>query len=177
MKSLVQLFFSISTMGKGPQDVPYSKPLFVILIIIIAVMDLFVLNALSREMATANAEEVDFSRHVLAYAFIMLVLIGSVALLVRLHGYANRILQTLTAMAGVEVIIKIVQIAILVITLAAGKLSIVSVIAYFLMVMTFGWILIANFHIFMHALSVSPLRAGAYSLAYFFLNVLLSSLY
>lgn len=177
MKALLGLFFSISMMGKGPQDVPYSRALFVVLLLIIAVFDLVVVNVFVARLASVENEQSGKELSVIAYVAVMSVLILSVYLLLRVHGLQHRVLQTLTAMTGVEMIIKPAQIISILLLVLGGKNSGIALLGNYLLILSFGWMLAANMHIFRHALSVSIFRAGVYSLAYFVLNITVSTLF
>ena len=171
MQTLFKLFFMIAILNKGPQDVPYSRFLLVSLLIIMFVTDLLQTQIPS----VAPDGEVNLIRVAVFFVFASVVYYGVVYVLMRSHGFASRAVQTITALVGVELVIKIVQIPLLLLVMMAGKNQGAVLLLYLLFLMTIGWGLVANVHIFRHALSISALRASVITLALFsmvlFMNV------
>jgi hypothetical protein len=171
MQILIKLFFMIAILKKGPQDVPYSRFLLVSLLIIMYVSDLLQ----AQIPYTSSDSEVSIFRVGAFLVFASVVYYGVVYVLMRAHGFANRAIQTITALIGVELVIKLVQIPVLLLVVLAGKNSGAVLMLYMLFIMTIGWGLVANVHIFRHALSISALRASMITLALFsmvlFMNV------
>lgn len=168
MSALLKLFFQITILGKGPKDVPYSPFLFVALLIILFIADLLI-NHLLRP-AGLEPESMRI------FMFILLanvIVLGLTYLFIYIHGLANRAIQTLTALLGAELIIKLVQIPVFLLTLQLPENKGVFLLLNLIIVMTSGWGLMVNVHIYRQALSISAIRAVLITLALFSLQVFL----
>ena len=86
MQALFKLFFLISILNKGPQDVPYSRFLFISLLIVLYVTDLL----LAQIPYADRSDEVSSLQIALFLMLATIVIYGVTYLLIRAHGYANR---------------------------------------------------------------------------------------
>ena len=92
MSQLLRTFWEICLLQKAPQDIPYSRGLFVLLLLLGLVIDNLNLNvALPKVMATSVLGVV--SLHTI-------FLLGSLSALLVVMGYQARIIQTLTTLLG-----------------------------------------------------------------------------
>lgn len=168
MSALLKLFFSIAILGKGPKDVPYSPFLFVALLIILFAADLAV-----NQIFRPSGQEYDSMRLFLFLVLANVIVIGLTYLLIYIHGFANRAIQTLTALLGAELIIKLVQLPIFFIMPLLVENKGILLLLNYVVIITFGWELIVNVHIYRHALSISAIRAVLITLALFSLQIFL----
>jgi len=167
MQALFKLFFEIATLSKGPQDVPYSRFLFISLLIV-----LYVLEVLLTQILTDSQSHVASPIKVALYLlFVTVVYYSVIYLLLRAHGFANRTVQTFTALGGAELVITAVQIPVLILGLMFEKNMGFLMILNFLYITTIGWDLVVSVHIFRQAFSVSTLRASIITLALFSLVI------
>ena len=169
MLALFRLFFSISILKKGPQHVPHSGLLLVLLLLVSLVLDLLLVPA------AATEETQQQSKTIFAFIFTVYIVFYTMSIgLLLLHGYSNRILKTLTAQTGIELIIKLVQLPLLFILKSEANTGLI-ILAYYLFMITIGWWLTANMHIFREALSISTLRAVLITAIFFISSLLLEA--
>lgn len=160
MQYLLQLFFDICRLRRGPQDVPAAGSLFVLLLtagILFDTMTYFF--------------ELSFFESFYFSALINLILLAVMALLLQIMGYAARILQTLTAMLGVSLIISVLHFPVWVMIVMEpndpGLFGFIHLI--FLL-----WSLTVNSHILRHALSIPVFPASVLSIGYLMLNYIVA---
>jgi hypothetical protein len=165
MPQLIRTFWEICLLQKAPQDVPYSRGLFLLLLLGGFVIDNLNLNIALPEVAIASV--------IVVVSLHMLFLLGTLSALLAVMGYGARIFQTLTALIGTGIIISL---------LALPVLLIVSRIAddpgYFGLILLFLniWSLLITAHILRHALSISFLLAGLLAFGYFMMSIKLVDL-
>jgi len=165
MLTLIKLFFSIAILGKGPQDVPYSRFLFVALLVV-----LFIADLITNKMLVSAGEQLDMQKLILFLLLANIIVYGLTYLLVYLHGFANRAIQTMTALLGVELIIMLAQLPIFILLPLMGQNKGILILLYYI---TIGWELVANVHIYRNALGISAVRAALITMVLFSLQILL----
>jgi hypothetical protein len=165
MLALIKLFFSIAILGKGPQDVPYSRFLFVALLVV-----LFIADLISNQLLASSGEQLDMKKLILFLVLANVIVYGLTYLLVYVHGFANRAIQTMTALLGVELIIMLAQLPIFILLPLFAQNKGILVLLYYI---TMGWELVANVHIYRHALQISAVRAALITLVLFSLQIYL----
>ena len=155
MYQLIVLFFEISILRKGPQDVPTSPWLlrlmfvpYLLINLLILLLDGSLLHALM-QIGVETALMVGFSYPLLYFS-----------------GKTARFPQTLTALLGTDSVISLCAIP------AVASLGTqIGDVAFIAMMVLMGWHWLVNGHIFRHALD-RPLLFG---LALAFLYILISS--
>ena len=165
MLALIKLFFSIAILGKGPQDVPYSRFLFVALLVV-----LFIADLISNQLLAGAGEQLDMQKLILFLVLANVIVYGLTYLLVYVHGFANRAIQTMTALLGVELIIMLAQLPIFILLPLFGQNKGILILLYYI---TMGWELVANVHIYRHAMEISAVRAALITLVLFSLQIFL----
>ena len=168
MLALFRLFLSIAVLRQGPQDVPYSRFLFVALLAVLFIADLLINQFLS-----APGKEHEPMKLLMFLILANVILYGLIYLLIYVHGFANRAIQAMTALLGVELVIKLAQLPIFFIMPLFAESKGILLLLNYVIVMTFGWELVADVHIYRHALSISALRAVLITLALFSLQIFL----
>jgi len=160
MTYLIQPFWEICLLQKAPQDIPYSRGLFIILLLIGLLVDNLNLN-----LALPKVEP---GYIVLVVSVHTVFFLGSLSALMTVMGYAARIFQTLTALLGTGVIISLLAMPILLainyITQEQGYFGLILLLLNI-------WSLVIMAHILRHALSVSFLLAGLFAFGYFMLSI------
>lgn len=160
MSYLIQLFWDICLLQKAPQDIPYSRGLVLLLLLVGFPVDYLNLN-----LALPKVEPGAIVRVISIHTVFFLT---SLSALMIVMGYGARIFQTLTALLGTGVIISL---------LATPVLLTISYIAqdpgYFglILLLLNIWSLVIMAHILRHALSVSFLLAGLFAFGYFMLSI------
>ena len=119
MPHLIRTFWDICLLQKAPQDIPYSRGLFILLLLVGFVIDNLNLNIALPEMAVASIMAV-VSLHTI-------FLVGSLSGLLALMGYRARIFQTLTALIGTGIIISLLALPVLLIVSRLAKSRVISV--------------------------------------------------
>jgi hypothetical protein len=107
LKPLLQLYLQIMILRKGPQDLPYSRPLLALIIALGMCLSLFILILPDSKGQTHPVEQM------LLVVFVLYAAqIGSVYLLLKLLKYSARSLQTLCALLGVDILFNLLQLVI-----------------------------------------------------------------
>jgi hypothetical protein len=160
MPHLIRTFWEICLLQKAPQDVPYSRGLLLLLLLVGFLVDNLNLNIALPEIAISSV--------IVVVCLHTVFLLGSLSILLTLMGYRARVFQTLTALIGTGIIISL---------LALPVLLIVSRIAtdpgYFGLILLILniWSLLITAHILRHALSIGFLLAGLLAFGYFMLSI------
>ncbi len=160
MPHLIRTFWEICLLQKAPQDVPYSRVLFLLLLLVGLLVDNLNLNIALPEIEVVSV--------MVVVCLHTIILFGSLSILLALMGYRARIFQTLTALIGTGIIISL---------LALPVLLIVSRIAsdpgYFglILLLLNIWSLLITAHILRHALSIGFMLAGLLAFGYFMLSI------
>lgn len=165
MLQLIKIFWDICRLKAGPQNLPKGHYLLISAIFAGIIVDSFASSILIPKLSGSDI--------VMIVAAYNVFLLSSVFILLKLIGYAERGIQTLTAIAGSGLFISLV--------LLPGLLMMNSVEDQ---VKSFGlFILIDNIwriaviaHIFRHALSVSLLMAMILSVSYLLFGVLIADI-
>ena len=105
MQALLILFWRISRLQKGPEDVPASTVLFMLLLMLSLLLD-FVSTRLG--IAEVRAFEV-----LLIVVVANASILALTAMLLQVFGYVQRILQTLIAILGVSIFITVLAMPVL----------------------------------------------------------------
>lgn len=160
MSQLFRTFWEVCVLQKAPQDIVYSRGLFVLLLLIGFVVDNINLNiALPQVMLPSVLGVV--SLHTL-------ILLGSLSALLMVMGYQARIVQTLTALLGTGIILSLFALPVLLIVgRSANEPGYFGIILLLLNI----WSLLITAHILRHALSVGFLLAGLLAFGYFMLSI------
>jgi len=172
MLQLFRLFLGVSLLKKGPQDVPYSLFLFVILFLIVFVLDVIGMQVPdSKGNAFAMID-------ILRYLVIDKAIILSVIFLIfHMHGYKNRYLQSITAIYGFEFLLETIHLPLNLFTVqVAADNPNILVLVFFVYMFLFGWLLMVVYHVLRQALSITMLHAAVLSVGLFSLDLYIGSL-
>ena len=160
MSYFIQLFWQICLLQKAPQDIPYSRGLFLLLLLMGFLVDNLNLNF--------ALPEVEPGPVLLIVSIHTVFFLGTLSALMTVMGYAARIFQTLTALLGTGVIISLLAMPVLLtISYFAEEPGYFGLILLLLNI----WSLVIMAHILRHALSVSFLLAGLFAFGYFMLSI------
>lgn len=164
MKSLLLAFFDICRLRRAPQDIPASPQLLALSVTAYALLSCL-LQGLSEPVDLA------ISSALLEIAVLMLF----VQFLLLLQGRPARWMQTVTALAGAGVILRLI---VLPLYLLAGVGSGAALVGYnlaiTLMLVLVGWGVVIMGHVLRHALETHPALAFMLALIYLFLLVYLT---
>lgn len=173
MFELVRLFVHLALFKKGPQDVPYS--LFLLIVLFVSSFSFDLLTHLIPGLRKETVEFLVFLRYLIVANIVFVIV---TYFIFKLHGHSKRYLQSLTAMLGIDLLMSIILLPINLIIVFAGEkeLSLLLTLMALFYLLLFSWYLFVYLHIFRHGLSVSPLVAGMLSLAMLALGMSLGNL-
>jgi hypothetical protein len=163
MLQLIKIFWDICRLKAGPQDLPTGRYLLAA-----AVLAGIIIDSFSTSIFIPKFSAIDTIKLVVIYNIALLV---AIYFLLKLIGYAERAIQTVTAIAGSGLFISLV--------LLPGLLMMNSVdeqvksFAIFILIDNI-WRIAVNAHIFRHALSISLLMAMILSVSYLLFGVLVA---
>jgi hypothetical protein len=160
MPHLIRTFWEICLLQKAPQDVPYSRGLLLLLLLVGFLVDNLNLNIALPEIAIISV--------IVVVSLHTVFLLGSLSILLTLMGYRARVFQTLTALIGTGIIISLLALPVLLIVS-----RIVTDPGYFGLILLILniWSLLITAHILRHALSIGFLLAGLLAFGYFMLSI------
>ncbi len=165
--SLLKLFLQIILLRKGPQDLPYSP--FLLLLLLGCVTGLWLLAMF---LPSENIAHIPAANRILFVLAVMLVNVGGIYVLLRLFHFGARVVQTLTAMLGASLILSLIHQMLYVAVIATGGNSgLLTVVGIFIIV----WSLIIDAYILRQALSISLLVAGLLAYSFFLAELALRS--
>jgi len=163
MLQLIRVLWDICRIKAGPQDLPKGYNL-----LIAAVLSGVIIDSFSSSILITKFSLSDIAQIVIVYNVLLL---AAVYLLLKLIGYAERAVQTLTAIAGSGLLISLVLLPGLIMMNTAAEEA--KSFAIFILIDNI-WRIAVNAHIFRHALSVSLLMAMILSVSYLLLGVLVA---
>jgi hypothetical protein len=103
VQALIKLYWDICLFRRGPQDVPASGVLLVLLLVVTVVFDVIHLNLLVSE-----SRNLGFGNSVLLSVAVEAARLAVVLAVLWLLGLAARTIQTLSAMLGAELLIAVI---------------------------------------------------------------------
>ena len=160
MSYLIQSFWEICLLQKAPQDIPYSRGLFLLLLPVNFLVDIL--------YSGLAYPKVELGSIILVVSVHAVFFLGSISFLMAVMGYAARSFQTLTALLGTGVIISLLAMPVLLAISYVPQLA-----GYFglIMLLLIIWSLVIMAHVLRHALSVGFLLAGLFVFGYFMLSI------
>ena len=163
MLQLSRIFWAICRLKAGPQELPKRYYLLISVILAGIIVDSFASSILIPKLSA-----LDIINTVVIYNVILL---AAIYFLLMLLGYAERAVQTVSALAGSGLFISLVLLpALLVMSSADGQ----DKSFVFFILIDNVWRMAVNTHIFRHALSIKLLMAIIVSLSYFLFSVLVA---
>ncbi len=162
MSMILQAFWQILMFRKSPETITYSPSLLSIVLVLHLLLGAGTgLLNLSADLALIQA------------AIGTLLLVGFSYLLLMLHGLGNRQVQTMTAMAGCEIVIGVLSLPVTTWFLAAGKDQ--KALPALLSLLILGWYVAVIAHIWRHALGAPKWLGYLYAIAYVLISIHLTS--
>ena len=155
MMQLIKTFWDICRLKAGPQDLPTGHYLLVAAVFAGIIVDSFSTSVLIPSLSSLEIIQILVTYNI--------ILLAAVYLLLTVLGYAQRGMQTLTAMAGSGLLISLVLLPSLLMLNSAQEE--VKSFAFYILADTV-WRIAVNAHIFRHALSISLLMAMIVSMSY-----------
>lgn len=163
MPQLIKIFWDICRIKAGPQDLPKGHNLLIAAVLAGILVDSFASSILITKLAALDIVQI-----VIVYNVLLLV---AIYFLLRLIGYSERAIQTVTAIAGSGLLISLVLLPGLIMMSFAAEGA--KSFAIFILIDNV-WRIAVNAHIFRHALSVSLLMAMIISVSYLLFGVLIA---
>ena len=158
-----KILWEICLLKAVPQNLPQRKYLVILTVSLALIIDSFSSSILMPDFSGVKIIAVVF--------YYNTALLLAIYLLLRLIGYAERSVQTLTAIAGSGFFISLVLFPALLIMSVNEQLA--KTLVFYILIDNV-WRIVVNAHIFRHALSVSRLFAMVISLSYLFLGILIA---
>ena len=163
MLQLIRIFWDICRLKTGPQNLPKGRYLLIAVVLAGIVVDSF-----STAIFIPKLSITEIINVVTIYNISLLV---AVYFLLRVIGYTERAIQTVTAIAGTGLLISLVLLPGLLMMDSANEQ--VKSFAIFILIDNV-WRIAVNAHILRHALSVSFLMAMILSVSYLLFGVLVA---
>ncbi|MDH5369228.1 MAG: hypothetical protein OEW99_04340 [Gammaproteobacteria bacterium] len=165
MLQLMRIFWDICRLKTGPQDLPTGR-----YILSAAVLAGIIIDSFTTSIFMPKFSVIDLAKLVVTFNIVLLV---AIYFLLKLIGYAERAIQTITAIAGSGLFISLVLLpGLLVMNSVDGQ---VKSFAIFILIDNV-WRIAVNAHIFRHALSVGLLMAMIVSVSYLLFGVLVADI-
>ncbi len=162
MKVLLQTFWQIALLRRGPQILPASR--FLLLLVIV----LHWLTGVVLGLFSLPGQDA------------LLAALGGTALMVALlhfvlmwHRRGTRLIQTLTALAGCEVILGLLAVPVTALFYSGGSMK---DFAALLSLLIMGWNIAVAAHIFRHALNASQGIGFVYAIGYMMIALSVSNM-
>ena len=162
METLFRATLAIALLRKGPQTLPAS-PFLLYLVLVVHWATGVVLGLFSLSLPLALLSS-------LTGTLIMVALVHGLLLL---HGLHSRVTQTLSALAGCEVLIGLLALPLTALFYTGGTMA---ELAALLSLLLLGWNVAVAAHIFRHALNVSMGMGLLFAIGYTLISLSLSGL-
>jgi len=163
MLQLIRTFWTICRLQAGPQNLPKGRNLLISVVLAGIIVDSFASSLLIPKLSGLKILS--------TVALYNILLLAAVFLLLKLIGYKERSIQTITAIAGSGLFISLVLLPGLIMMNSAEEQ--LKSFAFFILIDNV-WRIAVNAHIFRHALSVSLLMAMIVSVSYLLLGLLVA---
>lgn len=160
---VLQAFWQILLLKKSPETIPYSPLLLTTALMLHLLVGIGggLIN-LAGDVALIQA------------ALGTLLLVGFTYLLMMFHGLGNRLVQTMTALAGCEFLIGLMGLPLSVWIVSVDKANLALPVMLTLLLL--GWYVAVFAHIWRHALEVSKWRGFLFAIGYVIISITLTSL-
>ena len=165
MKALWTLFWQLCQLRRGPEDVPYSLQLLLLL----GLLDV-ALGVGGQLLAQPDRLRIAVSLTLLALAMDAIALWGLLAFK-KLQG---RWVQALTAIIGIDLLLSLVALPLTLISLAVQPSSFMIAIVVVTQMLLVGWNIGLRGFVFHRSLNIGMLQGNVLSLALFLLNIAVS---
>lgn len=165
MKALWTLFWQLCQLRRGPEDVPYSLQLLLLL----GLLDV-ALGVGGQLLAQPDRLRIAVSLTLLALSMDAIALWGLLAFK-KLQG---RWVQALTAIIGIDLLLSLVALPLTLISLAVQPSSFMIAIVVVTQMLLVGWNIGLRGFVFHRSLNIGMLQGNVLSLALFLLNIAVS---
>lgn len=165
MKALWTLFWQLCQLRRGPEDVPYSLQLLLLL----GLLDV-ALGVGGQLLAQPDRLRIAVSLTLLAFSMDAIALWGLLAFK-KLQG---RWVQALTAIIGIDLLLSLVALPLTLISLAVQPSSFMIAIVVVTQMLLVGWNIGLRGFVFHRSLNIGMLQGNVLSLALFLLNIAVS---
>ncbi len=165
MKALWTLFWQLCQLRRGPEDVPYSLQLLLLL----SLLDV-ALGVGGQFLAQPDRLRIAVSLTLLALSMDAIALWGLLAFK-KLQG---RWVQALTAIIGLDLLLSLVALPLTLISLAVQPSSFMIAIVVVTQMLLVGWNIGLRGFVFHRSLNIGMLQGNVLSLALFLLNIAVS---
>jgi len=162
MMSLFKAFWMVAILKMAPQAIPPSRVLLVLLVVAHFVIGLM-LAATTLPIDGAAVSALLGTAVMMAFIYLILMM----------RGMQQRFVQTITALAGCEVLIGLVALPITYLFHAGGGES--GLIAI-LSLLIFAWNIMVAAHIFKHAFDLNAQQGVFYAVLYIFTSLIVGSI-
>ncbi|MFO8025955.1 hypothetical protein [Thiohalophilus sp.] len=159
-RPLVARFWEICLLRKGPEDIPHSPPLLLVLLLLGYAVDNLRVNLL-----LAGVTAWQLAGIIILHTLLMLSITAG---LLSLFGYRARIVQTLTALTGTGIILSLLMLPLDFITHQnPDNLTMATLLIMAMQI----WSLVIVGHVLSHALSVHRLTGVIIAIGYLILGL------
>jgi len=163
MLQLSKIFWDICRLRSGPQALPVRFYFLIVVVLAAIIVDSF-----SSSILIPRLTSLEITMTIVIYN---IVLLAAVYFLLKLVGYVERGLQTITAIAGSGLFISLVLMpALLMLNASPQEVKPFG----FLILADNIWRLAVNAHIFRHALSVNVFMSMIISISYLLFGILVA---
>lgn len=163
MVILLQAFWRILMLRESPQTMPYSHFLLGI------VLGLHLLAGIGM-----GAIDLPIDEAIISAAMATLLAVVATSLLLSLFRHGNRMVQTVTALAGCDLIISLVALPIYYWLAHVDKAN--ADIPALLLLLLLGWNVAVTAHIWRHALGVTKILGFLFAIGYVIIAITLATL-
>lgn len=160
---VLQAFWQILLLKRSPETIPYSPLLLTTALI------LHLLVGVGGGLINLTADVA-----LIQAALGTLLLVGFTYLLMMFYGWGNRLVQTITALAGCEFLIGLLGLPLSVWIVSVDKTNLA--LPAMLSLLILGWYVAVVAHIWRHALGVSKWRGFLFAIGYVIIALTLTSL-
>jgi len=165
MKALWTLFWQLCQLRRGPEDVPYSLQLLLLL----GLLDV-ALGVGGQLLAQPDRLRIAVSLTLLALSMDAIALWGLLAF----KKLQDRWVQALTAIIGIDLLLSLVALPLTLISLAVQPSSFMIAIVVVTQMLLVGWNIGLRGFVFHRSLNIGMLQGNVLSLALFLLNIAVS---
>lgn len=159
-RPLLMRFWEICLLRKGPEEVPYSPLLLLLLLVLGYVLDNLRINLLLPGITGFHLAGI-----LLIHTLLMLLVTAG---LLSVFGYRSRIVQTLTALTGTGIILSVLMLPFDYVTsLNPKNPTMAALVVMFVQI----WSLVIVGHILSHALSVHRMTGVIIAIGYLILGL------
>lgn len=165
MKTLMRLFWQLCLFQRGPEDVPHSPPLVAVLVAALMLLSVLIVVLF---------EPLYVVEKLMGSVLALLAWFALLSLLLKFKELGNRLLQTMAACLGTDLVISLISVPLQLAVMSATAETQLGTVSRFGLLSLMIWDILVKGHIYSGALNISRLQGNFLSISIWIIMLLIS---